>query len=85
MLKADGYDDCIIGAAYTWQDGGSRKDLLIYSADKIVEKLMGDDDMSYETAVEYFSFNIEGAYMGTGTPIFVWENIDIEGLLYEND
>ena len=27
--------------------------------------------MSYEEAVEYFDFNVEGAYMGEKTPIWV--------------
>jgi hypothetical protein len=41
---------------------------LVYSVDKIVEILM--KDMSYDDAIEYFDFNIAGAYMGEATPIF---------------
>ena len=28
--------------------------------------------MSYEEAVEFFEFNIEGAYMGPLTPVYVY-------------
>lgn len=42
---------------------------LVYSVDKIYEVLMRD--MSRRDAVEYFDYNIVGAYMGEMTPIFV--------------
>jgi len=29
------------------------------------------DEMSYEEAIEYFDFNVRGAYMGEKTPIWV--------------
>ncbi len=28
--------------------------------------------MSFEDAREFIEFNIEGAYMGEGTPVLVW-------------
>lgn len=59
---------------------------LVYSADKIIGALMEDfkshmdetgeeyTEESLETeAHEYFSFNIEGAYMGPFTPKYEWE------------
>ena len=42
---------------------------LVYSVDKIYEVLM--KDMSRVDAIEYFDYNIVGAYMGEMTPIFV--------------
>ena len=35
ILKADGYDDCVLGYDYSWQ-GVIR---LIYSVDKIIKKM----------------------------------------------
>jgi hypothetical protein len=61
ILKADGFDDCIIGQC-------SRSGRLIYSTEKVIESLT--KQMSYEEAVEYFYFNIEGAWVGEGTPIW---------------
>ena len=58
------YDHCIIGATY---DGTK----IIYDAIKIIEALVEDDDMTEDEAVEYFEFNILGAYLGENTPIYV--------------
>jgi hypothetical protein len=42
---------------------------LVYSVEKIYEVLM--KSMSREDAIDYFDYNILGAYMGDMTPIFV--------------
>lgn len=65
-LQMDGYDDCIIGVA---KEGG--RYLLAYSEQKIIDRLRSDNEMEYEEAVEYYEFNIAGAYMGDGTPVIV--------------
>jgi hypothetical protein len=63
LLFADGLNDAIIGV--------SSDEKVVYSINKILEILMLDD-MNYEEALDYFCFNIEGAYMGEKTPIYVW-------------
>jgi len=65
FLKADGFDDAIIGV-----DDVSMR--LIYSVSKCIEIL--EKDMTYEEAIEYFDFNVSGAYVGEKTPI--WCNDD---------
>jgi len=75
MLKADGFDEAIIGQAYVWvveNGGGSQHNVLVYDAEKMRSILMERDGMTAEEAREYIEFNVEGAYMGTGTPIYVW-------------
>jgi hypothetical protein len=75
MLKLDGYDEAILGQATVWQRqgaGAERVDTLIYSGPKIIDILMTRDGMEEDDAYEFFSFNIEGAYMGPDTPIIVW-------------
>lgn len=62
-LFADGHDHAIMGYS---SDGR-----VIYSVDLIIEGLM--QDMSHEDALEYFSFNIECAYVGEYTPIYMYE------------
>jgi len=47
-----------------------------YDMEKIVRKLMKRDGMSHEEAQEYFNFNIGGAYMGEGTPMFLIAKIN---------
>jgi len=61
FLKADGFDEAIIGVDETTMR-------LIYSVKKCMEILMRD--MTEEDAIEYFSFNVSGAYVGEKTPIW---------------
>tara|TARA_R110002012_G_scaffold201685_1_gene370756 strand:- start:428 stop:709 length:282 start_codon:yes stop_codon:yes gene_type:complete len=76
MLKVDGHDDAIIGIGEGWlvglhDNGASRAEVLVYSVEKICEKLMKRDGMTYEEAMEYYEFNIVGGYHGEGMPIFL--------------
>ena len=36
----------------------------------MIEKMISQDGMEYEEAIEFFDFNIKGAWMGEGTPCF---------------
>ena len=63
-LKADGFDDAIIGI-------GS-KQRMVYSIEKILQ-ILQDDDMTQEDALEHFYYNIDGSYVGDYTPIYIWE------------
>lgn len=65
FLKADGFDDAIIGV-----DENQMR--LIYSVSKCIEILM--KDMCQEDALEYFSYNVSGAYVGDKTPIWCQDN-----------
>lgn len=64
FLKADGFDDAIIGI-------DSKGDKLVYSVSKCINILMKDNEMDFEDAYEYFYYNVEGAYVGEQTPIWV--------------
>jgi hypothetical protein len=64
-LLADGFDDSLAGF-----DTHGR---AIYFADSIIQTLIERDGMESEEAMEYFSFNIECAFMGENTPIYMWE------------
>jgi hypothetical protein len=65
LLFADGFDDCLIGLA----EGFGGNECLAYDKTKILAKLR--ENMSEEEAIEYFDFNIGGAYVGKRTPIFI--------------
>jgi len=65
FLKADGFDEAIIGVDETTMR-------LIYSVSKCLEILMRD--MSEEDAMEHFSFNVSGSYVGEKTPIWCSDN-----------
>ena len=72
MLKIDGFDSALVGIASVWKDGGERVDTLIYDGDALMAILLHESGMSAEEALEYISYNIEGAYVGQTTPIIVW-------------
>jgi len=66
-LTADGLDSCIIGIGERCSKGA----ICVYNRDKVIEKLMNLDGMDREEAEEFFEFNILGAWMGEGTPMFL--------------
>lgn len=64
FLIADGFDEAVIGL-----DEPSMR--LIYSVSKCIEIL--EKDMSTEDAIEHFTYNVSGAYVGEKTPIWCWD------------
>lgn len=67
ILIADGFDNAIVGIASRC---GS-PDVLAYDVDKCIAALVLEQGMDEEEAMEHFSFNVEGAYLGKRTPIFI--------------
>lgn len=67
-LTADGMDDAILGGFYDLSTSTYR---LVYSRPKVVEILQTRDGMTYDEAFEFAEFNIFGAWVGPGTPIFM--------------
>ncbi len=65
FLKADGFDEAILGV-----DDTSMR--LIYSVSKCILILMRD--MTEEDAIEHFYYNVSGAYVGEQTPIWCNDN-----------
>jgi len=64
FLKADGFDDAVIGL----EENEMR---LIYSVSKCIKIL--NIDMSTDDALEHFTYNVSGAYVGKKTPIWCWD------------
>ena len=64
ILIADGFNEAIIGI-----DDNFR---LIYSVSKCIDILK--KDMTEEEAIEFFDFNVKGAYVGEKTPIWCIDN-----------
>lgn len=65
LLAADGLHDAVIGI-------DERSMRLIYSVSKCIEILA--KEMTVGEAEEYFSNNVECAYVGGKTPIWCWDN-----------
>jgi hypothetical protein len=64
-LLADGFDDALVGICYRF----GQHPLAAYNYRKCIEILMRD--CSEEEAIEYFEYNVLGAWMGENTPVFV--------------
>lgn len=70
-LLCDGFDEAIIGMAERINLGP----VVAYDVDKMLEIMVQRDGMSYEEAMEYFDYNILGAWVGENTPVFITKNI----------
>lgn len=66
-LKADGFEAAFVG--YGYQHGSDA--LAIYDESKCIKVLIDRDGMTAEEALDYFYFNVKGAFVGDGTPIFM--------------
>jgi len=69
-LKADGFNDAVIGTCYN-------TGRIVSSIERMLVILMEKSDMSMEEAIEFFNFNIGGAYVGEMTPMYVWTENNI--------
>ena len=62
FLLADGFDDAIIGYH-------ADSERLIYSSAKAV-RILVNEGMTEEDALEHFHYNVAGSYVGEKTPIW---------------
>lgn len=64
ILLADGFEDAFIGVGRQFNTP-----FAIYDRGFCIDILM--EDMSNEEAEEFFEYNVQGAYAGESTPVFV--------------
>jgi len=71
VLLADGFEEAFLGVSEVF----GRPPLATYDKEKCIEILVQRDEMTHEEAVEYFDFNVTGAWVGDSTPIYLtlWE------------
>ena len=62
-ILVDGYNDCIVG----FTDDGR----VVYEQTLMVAKLIREEGMGWEEALEYLDFNTFNAYVGEFTPLFI--------------
>jgi len=65
-MLMDGYDGAIIGTASRL----SKPTLVAYDSSRILS-ILRRRGMSHEEAVEWFEFNIAGAWVGENTPVLI--------------
>ena len=67
-LLADGFEEALIGVAERINLGP----VAAYDVEKVLQILIKRDGMEYSEAMEYFEFNIKGAWMGEFTPVYIY-------------
>ena len=65
VIVLDGFESAFIGVV----DNGQGIPRACYDRSKAIEHLA--TAMSYEEAVEYFDFNVNGACLGDNSPMFI--------------
>ena len=71
MLLADGFEEAFVGVAERF---GFSEPVAVYDYDKCIEILMDpeiDEAVAIDRAIEYFEYNVIGAWVGDQTPIFI--------------
>jgi hypothetical protein len=66
LLIAEGFDEAVIGIQTDFTEPR-----LVYSVSKCIDILK--KDMTSDEALEYFMFNVSGAYFGEKTPVWCWD------------
>ena len=66
ILLADGLESAFMGVGRQFTHP-----IAIYSYKKVIKILMRDHKMDREEAIEYFDYNIAGAFVGDQTPVFL--------------
>jgi hypothetical protein len=64
FLYPTGYEDCVVGLEYS-------NNILVMDANKIIDKLITEDDMTEIDAIEHFEYNIAGS-KGEGFSIYIY-------------
>ncbi len=72
MKKLTGLDEAIMGMVSAMIEG-ERINTLVYSGNKIHDILQKRDGMSWDEALDFIDFNIEGMYIGKDTPLVMWD------------
>lgn len=59
-LSGDQFDSAILGVLRRC----GQEDIIVYDENTVIDILVQEDDMTPEEAVEYYEFNIVGAWVG---------------------
>lgn len=65
VLLADGFDDAFLGIGMQFHNA-----VAVYDKEKCIDILVAGGMRHYE-AVEFFMYNVQGAYVGNQTPIYL--------------
>jgi hypothetical protein len=92
VLYADGWEDCLVGHGNIFHGSDGPKIVAIYDRTKMVARMAkemkedqvnsgepeSDEDNFWSEADEYISFNVEGAFIQPGMPVFASFSTGVE-------
>lgn len=92
VLYADGWEDCLVGHGNIFHGSDGPKIVAIYDRTKMVARMAkemkedqvnsgepeAEEDNFWSDADEYISFNVEGAFIQPGMPVFASFSTDVE-------
>lgn len=92
VLYADGWEDCLVGHGNIFHGNDGPKIVAIYDRTKMVTRMAkemkedqvnsgepeSDEDNFWSEADEYISFNVEGAFIQPGMPVFASFSTSVE-------
>jgi hypothetical protein len=67
IMLVDGFEDAFIGVT---EHQPGRPSCAVYDTEKCIKILMDEDEISHEEAIEFFEYNVTGAFVGDRTPVF---------------
>jgi len=67
ILLADGFDKAIIGVC--------NNDMRVIYSKSLCIKILMEQGMEEDEALEYFEYNVSGSYVGEKTPIWCLDDI----------
>jgi len=70
LLEPAYFDKAIVGVV-----SGMNIHTVCYDKSKIIKILMKEDKMTEDEALEYFDFNISGAWVGEHTPVYLEKSL----------
>jgi len=71
FMEQEYFDDAIIGVATS----SLGMMAVAYSEPKVIDLIIKHDRMTPDEAMEYYQFNILGAYVGENTPVFIDDSV----------
>lgn len=92
VLYADGWEDCLVGHGSIFHGSDGPKIVAIYDRTKMVARMAkemkedqvnsgepeSEEDNFWSEADEYISFNVEGAFIQPGMPVFASFSTSVE-------
>jgi len=66
IMTCDGLEEAFVGIVERF----GQQPVALYDREKVLQIFMTRDGMTHEQAEEFFDYNVQGAWVGEGTPAF---------------